>query len=141
MVYPANFLRGISDSNYLTPDNTVSGAAFHFDKKHCVGDWIENSINWEDDAGAVVTLFSQKNKKGLPQFRAGAILGPISCLDEIKALTNGILSYERKQLENNPYHGNLLLKKNTHKYDMENVSGMIATYCNCMGHYIPFNEI
>jgi hypothetical protein len=137
MSYPVSFLRGISDSNHITPNGDVSGAAFYFDDKHHNDEWCEQSINWEDDDGALEILLNQKKDDNTPQFKVGAFRGPLEGLDYIKSLTKGVFSYERKQLPNNVYHGNILLKRNTHKHIMKNIAGMLATHCNCMGKFIP----
>jgi len=44
-------------------------------------------------------------------------------------LHKGILSYERKQIPGNKYHGNLLLKKTVQKREMKKIAATIAAMC------------
>jgi hypothetical protein len=127
--YPGNFLRGFSDKGLLTPDGVgVSAAVFFFDVSKVNNGWLEQSVCWEDDGSVVDLMLRQKNKDGAIQFKAAIARVPRSCLHYINRLpqTKELLSYERKELEENPYHGNLLLKKDTHKITMTKVAAMIA---------------
>jgi hypothetical protein len=129
MSYPDNFLRGVSDKNLLTPDGAgVSAAVFHFALSKINNEWLEQSICWEDDVSVVGLMLGQKKEGGAIQFKAGVVRVPRSCVHYINKLPQikEVLSYERKELDENPYHGNLLLKKDAHKMTMHKVAAMIA---------------
>lgn len=131
MSFPDNFLKGLSDKNKLTSDGVgVSASVFYFDPQHVRDGWLEQSINWEDDANAITLMLGQKKEDGEIQFKAGVVRVPRSCVEHINKVprTKDLLAYERKALNNNPYHGNLLLKENTHKYIMKIVGAIIAGY-------------
>ena len=129
MSYPDNFLKGLSDKNLLTPDGVgVSAAVFYFDSQHMRNGWFEQSICWEDDGNAVTLMLRQRKGDSAIQFKAGVVRVPRSCVEYINKLprTKDLLSYERKELDDNRYHGNLLLKENTHTFTMKIVAAMIA---------------
>lgn len=129
MSYPDNFLRGVSDRSWLTPDGVeVSAAVFHFELSKANNGWLEQSICWEDDDSVVDLMLRQKKEDGAIQFKAGVVRVPRWCVHYINKLpqTKERLSYERKELDENPYHGNLLLKKDTHKMTRSKVAAMLA---------------
>jgi len=135
MSYPDVFLRGISDPGHIDEDGNVSSAVFSFGKKDNVhgreDNFDEESIFWKDDEGAVAKILNQTKADGKIQFRAGAAEVDRTKVDHVRKLFNyiGVLEYERKTEENNPYHGNLLLKKNIKKIMKNNISGLLA---NCV---------
>ena len=122
MSFPDNFLKGLSDKKSLTPDGVgVSASVFYFDSQHVRDGWLEQSICWEDDVNVITLMLEQRKGDkgdGEIQFKAGIVRVARSCVEIINKVprTKDLLSYERKALNNNPYHGNLLLKENTHKY-------------------------
>jgi len=127
--YPDNFLKGVSNKDLITPDGAgISAAVFHFDSEHVRNGWLEQSICWEDDGGAVTLMLGQRKSDGVIQFKAGVVRVPRSCVGYINKLprTKDLLSYERQALDANCYHGNLLLKKDTHNRTMKIVAAMIA---------------
>ena len=134
MDYPDNFLRGVSDNNLVSSDG-ISAAAFQFDDKGNQ-EWLEQSINWEDDDGSIVNLFKQKKDDGSIQFKVGALRVPRQCMNYINMLPNtkDVLSCERKILDDNQYHGNLLLKRTTQKRIKRNVEATIALH---VSDFIP----
>ena len=127
MNYPENFLRGISNKTHVTPDGAISSAAFYFDQQHITDDWMEQSICWEDDDSVISLMMKQKKESDI-QFKAGVVRVPRGSISYINRLPmyRALLAYERKRLEDNPYHGNLLLKKDTNKGKMKIVAAMIA---------------
>ena len=133
MSYPDNFLKGLSDKNSLTPDRVgVSASVFYFNSQHVRDGWLEQSICWEDDVNVISLMLGQRKGDGEIQFKAGIVRVARSCVESINKVprTKDLLSYERKALNNNPYHGNLLLKENTHKYIMKIVAAIIAGYAD-----------
>ncbi len=87
---------------------------------------IEQSVNWEDDDLAIHHTLHQSKEDGQIQFRSGVAVIPRSVIDELCSLDNvaGCLDYERQPLDDNPYHGNLLLLCEVDKSRMK----MIASY-------------
>lgn len=130
MTYPDNFLKGITQENHLTRDNEISSALFHFDERHGRDEWVEQSICWEDDNSVVNLMLNQKKVGGTIQFKAGIVRVPLSGVHYINNLsrTKDLLSYERQELEDSPYHGNLLLRKNTHKFKMRTVAAALTLH-------------
>jgi len=127
--YPDNFLKGVSNRELLTPDLGVSAGVFHFELAKTNNGWVEQSICWEDD-DSVVDLMLRQKKEGEIQFKAAVVRVPRSCVHYINKLPQleELLSYERKELDENPYHGNLLLKKDTHKWARSKVAWMLASH-------------
>lgn len=72
--------------------------------------YCELSINWIDDYGAIELLFTQKSDNGDYQYKGGVCI--VNLASYILLIKNfGHLSYERKKLPGNEYHGNLLMDK------------------------------
>ena len=138
MDYPDNFLRGVSNSDLVSSDG-ISAAAFQFDDKGNQ-EWLEQSINWEDDDGSIVKLFKQKKDDVSIKFKVGALRVPRECMNYINRLPNtkDVLLCERIILDDNPYHGNLLLKRTTQKRIKRNVEASIALH---VSDFIPQDEI
>lgn len=130
MNYPENFLRGISDKALIAPNGDISSAVFYFDPQHITDDWMVQSICWEDNNSVISLMMCQKNKEGNIQFKAGVVRVPRGSISYINKLPmfRGLLSYERKRLEDNPYHGNLLLKKDTLKGKRKIVAALIVAH-------------
>lgn len=107
--YPVSFYRGLSDDNcfshgYLLP------AAFQFGKEVREDGFCESSINWNDDAGALITLFDQKKKDGSFQFKKAVMLQTEKTKRDLtQFIDNHHFSMERRVLTENRYHGNLLI--------------------------------
>ena len=121
MDYSKQFLKGIPHEDFIGDDNGPTSDLFHFDESHQKGtrddDYWEESINWRDDKGADEVLFTQTKKDGSIHFKAGAAVMCRIELDRMirKPLLRDRLSYERKEITGNKYHGNLLLKNNVKK--------------------------
>ena len=135
MPYPDELLRGIPNHTFIGDDEGPTSNLFYFDPQdqheERVGDFMEASINWRDDEGADAIMFSQKRGDGTIQFRAGAALLCRKELDRIvnRPLMKNALSYERKEIPGNKYHGNLLLKKTVQKREMKKIAATIAIMC------------
>jgi hypothetical protein len=127
MSYPDNFLRGISDKN-LVSDGAILAAAFYFTKQSTMDQW-EQSICWEDDESVIPLMKSQQRNSEI-QFKAGIARIPTNSINYINALPRyrRLLIYERKELEGNPYHGNLLLDKDTSQHKMRLIAAVIAVH-------------
>jgi len=128
MSFPDNSIRGIPDKSFMTNDSFGSHL-FYFKKEHTRDDgWIEQSINWEDDDSAIEFTLNQRKENGQKQFKVGVLIIPRDEIDRLKRrpTVSGILSYERQYLENNPYHGNILLQSNVPKPIMKRMAAGLA---------------
>ena len=133
MNYPKNSIKGIPNNSYFHA-GTVGAHLFYF--KQIIDDVAivrddgaaEESINWEDDECAIDFTLNQRKKNGDLQFGEGVAIIPRSELDRLSRLPaiRGLLSYERSPLDDNPYHGNLLLPVNVPKPIMKLIAGGTA---------------
>ena len=129
MDYPDNCIKGIPNNTFITNEGTPTANLFYFPENPSRGDeWVEQSINWEDGDSAVEFTLNQKKDTGEIHFKGGAA---ILSRNELERLNNrpqikGLLSYERKPLPNNRYHGNLLMKSGTSKQTMKLIASAIA---------------
>ena len=131
--YPENCIRGIqNEQNYITTDGNVSGNLFVFDlREPCREDgWRELSINWHDDDEAIdFTLKQKKNDNLTFKFQGGAtLLKTLNIKHIIENNHSETFSYERKPLNDNKYHGNLLLKDGVSNTQMKNLAQVLAFY-------------
>ena len=129
MDFPARCLRGIPNTSqeFLYPDGTVTPAVFQFMDRD--EEWMDLSINWEDDNGASETLLNQTKQDGEIQFKAGYAIIPREEIDHYsrQPAILGALSYDRKPLDNNIYHGNILLLRNIPKLKKRTVQAVLAS--------------
>lgn len=110
--YPDYAFRGLTDKNHINIEfNRILGEAFCFDGKHPNEDgYDELSINWDDDENSLDNLKIQKKANAdTLKYGNGIVRIPTSKLKEMKNRYKGYFTYERKPVENNDYHGNLLL--------------------------------
>jgi hypothetical protein len=130
MNYPNELIRGITNKDYLDEDGRASTAMFQFDEnEERTDDFMEVSINWNDDDGALNHILNQcKKDTSEYQFKIGAAFISKQMLDQVLNSFNyrGRLSYERHPLHNNTYHGNLLMQKNMNKGQRAMIAGSIA---------------
>ncbi|MBC8465712.1 MAG: hypothetical protein ISS57_14510 [Anaerolineales bacterium] len=129
MSYPNNCFRGIPNDTYIIEDGTAASFLFYFKDEDVRSDgWIEQSINWEDDDLSIKIILGQTKKNGEIQFKEGVAKLPRNEIDRLikQPSVNGILSYERQPLVNNPYHGNLLLQSDTPKLTMKKIAAGLA---------------
>lgn len=131
MSFPENFIKGIPQKADITNAGLVGSHVFHFIQRENQGrddGYIEQSINWDDDHGAIVLTLNQKRNERI-QFNGGAALISRNSLDEFikRPIINKLLSYERAPFNGNPYHGNLLLKQEADKPSMKAIAAHIAS--------------
>jgi hypothetical protein len=128
MTYPDNCLKGIPNKDFVV-DGRVIPTLFYFAMEKVRSDGlVEQSINWQDDEGAADILLRQIKDDGEIQFKIGFAVIPKDELDRLNKRPNfsGLLSYERAALENNPYHGNILIKGNVDKRIMKTIAAGLA---------------
>ena len=127
-MFPDHCLRGIPNDSYITEDGSIGPHLFYFEYPPRNDGLIELSINWEDDAHALVLIFNQKKPNGDFQFKSGVVKIPRDELDRLnrRPTIAGVISYERNQLPDNPYHGNILLRSEVSKLTMKTIAAGIA---------------
>lgn len=123
--YPDNCIRGLKSEDWRQPDsNLPASCAFYFDDNSQRSDnCSELSINWEDDKKALQFTLNQKRQDDTPQFKIGVVRLVKSSIDRLnkRPAFGGALSYERKSLPDNPYHGNILLSKTIDRRRMKSL--------------------
>jgi hypothetical protein len=110
-------------------DGSVGSHLFYFKDRDKRGDgWVEQSINWEDDNLAIELSLNQQKENGDFQFKVGLARIPREEIDRLnkQPTVNGVLDYERQPLEDNPYHGNLLLRSDVPKRTMKKIAAGLA---------------
>jgi len=117
--YPDELIRGIANRDYIDNEERASASMFQFDDSIRLDGFQELSINWYDDENALKQTLNQRKKsdENEYQFKAGAAILSRSRLDSLihSPYTKGALTYERRIVEGNPYHGNILLKSSITK--------------------------
>lgn len=108
--YPISFYRGLANKDFIS-NGQVLASAFQFDDKIREDGYKELSINWDDDDNSLNILLTQRKDNGKIQFVAGAAKLDLQRVNLIlnEHINNGNFKYERRQLPQNKYHGNLLL--------------------------------
>jgi len=130
MTYPSNCIKGIPNDNDLTKDGTVGTHVFYFKETDRDDGWTEQSINWEDNSDVISFTLRQTRSDGRVHYAAGLAILPKAQLDRIVKLPMVLnrLSYERDEPpdNDNPYHGNILLKADTPNPTMKRIAGSLA---------------
>jgi hypothetical protein len=124
--YPDSLLKGIPSNTFII-GKSVSWLLFQPPTGDIVNGWKESSINWEDDDGAVEQLLSASKDGGL-HFKGGIARILRSRIDGIieQFQAHGRFSYERKPLNENIYHGNLLFAHDIEKELKVTICGALA---------------
>lgn len=129
MSFPNNLIKGVPNKDFLTSDGSVGAHLFYFDGRHNRPDgWCEQSINWDDDEHAIRFTLNQVKEDSELQFKMGVVTVARNGIERINGLpsVSGVLSYERRPLEHNNYHGNLLILANVRKDKMRMIAASIA---------------
>ena len=138
---PEEFFRGLSSQDMVTEQGYPTEAAFRFasyDKTDRNDDYCELSVNWNDNEGALETLLVQrKPHKDYPQFKIGYCKIKKSMMKMLmkQFIDDKVFSYERRpiiedleaDIAANPFHGNLLLKKDVENAVKKNIQCALAT--------------
>lgn len=139
---PDYFLRGFNIKECFSAELNVAPAAFRFGNHTDERDdnYHEASVNWEDDEGALKTLLEQK-KDGTEDvmFKFGYARLPLNLVRmTLKSLIDrDYLAFERKPLEQNPYHGNILIPGDLKKPEKTMIQNNLAAIANNDAH--PMN--
>ena len=130
--FPDTFIRGIPNNDFIDEESNYpkSDLFKNFEPNaDRIDDFLELSINWNDDEGAMIKILEQKKENSSElQFKVwGAILDTNELKNLCKKpLTKDILKYERKEIENNEYHGNILMKNGTAKRKRNEIAAGLA---------------
>lgn len=129
MSYPDHFVRGVRDRSHVPNGGPTNPALFYFDRKSGTLDnaW-EMSINWQDNYAVIAFTLDQRRTDGEHEFKVGCIVVSRQAVDGLAKLPTmrRVLSYERKPVDDNPYHGNLLLAPETPKAQMKAVAAALT---------------
>ena len=123
---PDEFIRGIANKDFVQ-NGHVLPSAFQFDEADRADGKHEASINWMDDVEAIHIALNQRKVNGKLQFVGGvAKLNKSKVNLMLASIEQGMFSYERRALDNNPYHGNLLLSGDISKPMKQMVMSALA---------------
>lgn len=137
--YPNSFFRGITEQNYK--DGYLLPESFHIDTETGRNDgYTEISITWNDEPESFTVIASQINERtNAIQFPAGiAEIQRNEFEDRMRPhLVVKNMSYERAPLENNKYHGNILLKASLDKTMRTMIKSQLALLAQAHIHSNP----
>lgn len=110
---PSTFLRGLRASSCIAPGPVVATEAFTPSKKaqnerEAAGfepKGADISINWEDTPDALMQIRRNKNNSGHGVARV--LLSDLEAVRKTSMFATG-LYWERRQIPDNPYHGNII---------------------------------
>lgn len=127
LIYPNEFWRGISSKDFIL-EGRVLPDAFQFDDCGRTDGFKELSINWNDDDNALDVLLSQRKSNGKLQFSAGVTQLKLSDVKQnlLAYILRNEFAYERRKIEGNDYHGNLLISEKLPKKLRSLVSNSLA---------------
>ncbi len=140
--YPNSFYRGISEQYYK--DGYLLPESFHIDTDTGRSDgYNEISITWNDEVDSFKAIASQLNERTrVIQFQAG--IAEIQKKEFEERMRPQLMlknmSYERAPLENNKYHGNILLKDSLDKTMRTMIKSQLALLAQARIHRNPYAE-
>ena len=125
--YPSSFLRGIANKDFIC-NGHVLHSAFQFDDVIRDDGKRELSINWYDCEAAMTIALNQRKQDGRKQFSAGVAKLDLSKVKLFLStfISKGTFSYERREVDGNPYHGNLLIAGDLGKQERSLISNGLA---------------
>lgn len=141
MAYPKTFLRGLITKGSVTDERYVTSEAFQFQdfRAQRADNYNELSINWEDSDEAVDVLLNQKKESTDDlQFKVGFVRIP---LQKVRSLLKAHVkdksfAYERKPVDGNDFHGNLLADAKLSKSITKNLQHSLATLATASELYL-----
>ena len=143
MKVPESFYRGFSHQGCFTPEGFITSEGFKFELSPGIvrsDTFEEASINWNDDEFALRVLCNQKSEKKQDiQFKYG--YSELKISDVLLQLSPFLqyFDYERKPLQKNPYHGNLLIEKGVSGQTKKMMRDALATVACRNYHKHPDN--
>ena len=125
--FPDDFWRGIPNKGFVSNGHVLPDA-FAFDKEEREDGFRELSINWNDCEESLRIALDQKKDNGKKQFGGGVANLKLSLVELILSeyIKQGLFSYERREIEGNPYHGNLLVASSLEKQRRSLISNGLA---------------
>lgn len=127
---PEELIRGIG-ADCLDEEGNARTNLFTFNDNPDNQHFVESSINWYDNSEALTHIFKQKKESGALQFERGAAILSKNEVDAfIKRRLSSIFEYERKEIDGNKYHGNLLIIKSATKDTKRKIASGLALLVN-----------
>jgi len=138
--YPDSFFRGIASSNFIL-NGHILGDAFQFDDAGRSDNFKELSINWNDSEEALELALTQRKSNGNLQFAGGVAKLDLAHVKMFfhTYIEEGTFSYERRKVDENPYHGNLLISNTLNKQQRSMISGALGLLAESNPTYPPKN--
>lgn len=125
--FPEEFWRGLANVDFIS-QGYVLAAAFQFDDDVREDNYRELSINWNDDDGSLEKILTRTKANGKLQFSGGAAKLSLSMAKMVlkSFIDNRQFDYERRPVEGNDYHGNLLVSADLPKQLRSQISNGLA---------------
>lgn len=125
--YPDSFFRGITSPKFIL-NNHILSDAFQFDEADRDDDFKELSVNWNDCEEALKLALTQRKNNGNLQFVGGVVKLDLAMVKRVfhTYIQEGTFSYERRAIDGNPYHGNLLISNTLNKQQRSTISGTLG---------------
>lgn len=136
--YPADFWRGISNKDFIS-NGVVLPSAFQFDDAIRDDGYKELSINWNDCVESLEIALNQRKQNEKLQFPGGVARLELSKVEMFlhTHIAQRIFTYERRIVEGNPYHGNLLVSGTSPKAVRSLISNGLALVADTNITYQP----
>ncbi len=125
--FPDEFWRGIANKDFIS-QGYVLASAFQFDEEVRADNYRELSINWNDDERSLDKVLTQTKANGKIQFCGGAAKLSLSMAKMVlkSFIDNKQFDYERSPIDENDYHGNLLVSADLSKQLRTQISNGLA---------------
>lgn len=125
--FPEEFWRGIANKDFIS-QGYVLASAFQFDDEIREDNFRELSINWNDNEQALEKVLNQTKSNGKLQFSGGAAKLSLSSVKMVlKAfIDDQKFDYERRVVDGNEFHGNLLISSDLNKQLRTQISNGLA---------------
>ncbi len=138
MPYPEHFLRGIINDQFLV-SGLPAGNLFSFQhtRPEREDNFKECSVTWRDNSKSVELLLREKTEKKEPTYKVGIGVFSTDELNRMKRKSHcrEVLMFERRDINGNPYHGNILIHGSVDKKLSNEIASSIAL--NCFVDIIP----
>ena len=124
--FPETCLRGLRKPDWID-ENVIQTPAFipdHRTSETRADGGQETSINWEDDAE--VEKFTLSNKDNAKFGAARISISHIQATSDQTKMVKNPLTYERKPLHGNDYHGNIVFKADVKKRTVKMLAAALA---------------
>jgi hypothetical protein len=124
--FPETCLRGLRKLDWVD-ENIIQTPAYvpdHRTAETRKDGGQETSINWEDDAG--VEEFTLSNKDNAKYGAARISASHIQATSDQTQMFKDSLSYERKPLDGNDYHGNIVFKADLNRRTVKMLAAALA---------------